>query len=440
MVKRMGRWPALGAAGFLLLGLVLASCTGQPGTSDYPELSGAHLEVVGDWAGEEQLQFERVLQGFTERTGARVTYTSAALHGVGATVNAHLAAGHPPDVALLPQPGLLRQYAASGRLVPLDAETVRVVNRDYTPIWRLLASNDGRLYGVWFKAANKSLLWYNLRSFERAGIAPPQNLGQLLATASTLRSAGIVPFSVGARDQWTLTDWFENLYLQLSGPQAYDQLASHRLAWTDPSVLRTLSLMSQLLAPQNLLGGVAGALHTGFEDSVQRAFASPPGAAMVMEGDFVAGAVFSQHSARIGVDVDAVPFPSARPGLPAIVGGGDVAVQFRATRAASELMRYLASPDAAAIWARVGGFISANLDLDLAVYPDELTRSIARHLIEAGDGFRFDLSDLQPAAFGSTENSGMQLALTDLLRDHDVAAAAERLERLAAVAYAHRSK
>ena len=84
-------------------------------------------------------------------------------------------------------------------------------------------------------------------------------------------------------------------------------------------------------------------------------------------------------------------------------------------------MRYLATPAAAAIWAAAGGFISANLELDLSVYPDDVTRSIARSLLEAGDGFRFDLSDLQPAAFGSTPDAGMQGALRGLLISHDVA-------------------
>jgi alpha-glucoside transport system substrate-binding protein len=103
-------------------------------------------------------------------------------------------------------------------------------------------------------------------------------------------------------------------------------------------------------------------------------------------------------------------------------------------------MRYLADPAGAAIWAAHGGFISPNQSLDLAVYPDALTRSIARRLIEAGDGFRFDLSDLQPAAFGSTPGAGMQAALREFLVTRDVPATARRLERAAAAAYAARPR
>lgn len=417
-----------------LLAAALTSCASTRSPPAYPNLAGVRVEVLGAWADTEQARFERVLAGFTARTGARVTYVSAH-NSVPAVLDARLAGGDPPDVALLPQPALLWRYASEGRLVPLDGEAQRLVRSEYSSAWLRLASSGGRLYGVWFKAANKSLLWYDLAAFERTGIAPPERLAELPAVAEEMRARGITPFSVGGKDRWTLTDWFENLYLQLSGPQAYDRLAAHRMAWTDPSVVRCLRLMSQLLAPQNLRGGVPGTLRTGFEESVTLAFGAAPATAMVVEGDFVAGVVTARTHARIGVDVDEVPFPAAHPGVPATVGGGDVAVQLRPSRAGSALMRYLATAEAASVWARAGGFISPNENVDFSVYPDPITRSIARSLVEAGDSFRFDLSDLQPAAFGSTPDGGMQQALASLLATGDVAGTARRLEQLAVAAY-----
>lgn len=433
---RPARMLALLAAA--VLGTALPSCAAQEGTQ-YPSLDGARLEVVGPWSGTEQQRFAKVLRGFAEQTGAVVTYTSAHT-GMPQLLDRRIANGTPPDVALLPQPGLLRNYAAAGDLVPLDAATQRVVRKDYAPVWRSLGSHHSTLYGVWFKAANKSLLWYDVAAFERAGIAPPGDLAQLPGVARALSGHGVAALSVGGKDRWTLTDWFENLYLQLSGPEAYDRLAEHLLPWTDPSVLTALQAMTELLTADNLLGGVAGALGTGFEDSVAKAFAQPPAAAIVMEGDFVASVVSTRTRAAIGVDVDAAPFPSARAGVTAIVGGGDVAVQLRRSKAGAALMRYLASPEAAALWAREGGYLSPNLELDLAVYPDPLTRSIARSMVEAGDGFRFDLSDLQPAAFGSAPDDGMQQALAGLLTDRNIWAAAQALERMAAAAFAEQPR
>jgi len=303
-------------------------------------------------------------------------------------------------------------------------------------VWQHLATVGGRLYGVWFKAADKSLMWYSVGDFERAGVVPPDNLEGLLHVASVLRARGIVPFSVGGADAWTLTDWFENLYLRLAGPTRYEQLTYHRLPWTDASVTRTFRVMRSLLRPRFLLGGTHGTLRTTFIASVERAFGiRRRGAAMLCEGDFVASVVTAGTRAAIGSDVDAFPFPVSYRGLPEVVGGGDVAVQLHRTAAVAALMRYLASPAAAAVWAADGGFISPNRDLDLSVYPDALSRSFARSVIEAGDGFSFDMSDLQPGTFGSDVHTGIEGGLRRLLTTGNVAGVQRRLEAEAEAAF-----
>jgi alpha-glucoside transport system substrate-binding protein len=318
MPRRVRKRRMLAVAVGIVLTAALVSCASKQTDGGYIRLDGAHLEVIAAWSGAEQARFAEVLRGFTARSGASVTYTSAQ-HDVPRMLDLRLAAGDPPDVALLPQPGLLRRYAVAGRLVALDAATTNVVRRDYSPTWQSLASSGGRLYGVWFKAANKSLLWYDTAAFERVGIAPPDTLNRLLPAETTLRASGIAPFSVGANDQWTLTDWFENLYLQMAGPGRYDQLADHKLAWTDASIEETLRFLAQVLAPQFLRGGVTATMRTGFEESVAKAFTAPVGAAMVCEGDFVAGVISARTTARIGVNVDAAPLPAARPAVPAVV-------------------------------------------------------------------------------------------------------------------------
>jgi ABC-type glycerol-3-phosphate transport system substrate-binding protein len=110
------------------------------------------------------------------------------------------------------------------------------------------------------------------------------------------------------------------------------------------------------------------------------------------------------------------------------MGGGDAAVLLRDSPAAQAFARFLATPKAAAIWAAYGGFVSPNANVDLSVYPDGISRSIARSLVEAGDQFRFDLSDLQSAAFGGTEGQGMRGDLQRFLVAGDVNATAAQLE------------
>ena len=420
--------------------LATACSSGAGSTADAPDLRGHRLEVLAVWTGAEQEAFEGVLRGFEKGTGADVTYTPAG-HGVASALNARLSANGPPDVAFLPQPGLLRRYAEEGRLVPLDDVLGGLVERNYGPIWRELGSFDGRLYGVWFKAANKSLIWYNVAVFERLGVVPPEDLDGLLGLARTMASAGLPAFAVGGADGWTLTDWFENLYLRRAGPDRYDRLARHDLPWTDESVKATLRLLSVLLDDGLVVGGTDGALATDFEGSVQQVFTEPAAAAMTSEGDFVAGAVTSLTDATPGVDAEVFAFPRLGPGpgrtdeRPAVVGGGDAAVLLRRSAAGVAFLRYLASADAAGPWATRGGFLSPNRNVELSVYPDDVTRALARSLLEAGDAFRFDLSDLAPAAFGGTEGQGVRAGLQEFLRTRDVEATAISLEAQASAAF-----
>ena len=158
-------------------------------------------------------------------------------------------------MAFLPQPGLLRRYAAEHRLVPLNGIADDVVAGNYSPAWRQLGSVGGTLYGVWFKAANKSLIWYNEGVFERAGVAPPAGIDGLVSLAHRLARSGMPAFAVGGQNGWTLADWFSNLYLRLAGPARYDLLAAHKIPWTDPSVTATLRLLARVLDPHVIAGG-----------------------------------------------------------------------------------------------------------------------------------------------------------------------------------------
>ena len=344
--------------------------------------------------------------------------------------NARLAEGRPPDVAFLPQPGLLRSYAAEHRLVPLNGIVGSVVAANYSPAWRQLGSVGGTLCGVWFKAANKSLIWYE-DVFERAGVAPPASINGLVSLAHGLAKSGMPWFSVGGQTGWTLADWFSNLYLRLAGPARYDLLAAHKIPWTDPSVTATLRLLARVLDPRVIASGPREALATSYSESVQQTFAARPAAAMVFEGDFVAGIISGGTRAVLGVDADVFPFPAAGQPGPMVVAGGDAAVLMRRSAAGEALIRYLASPPAAAIWAAEGGFVSPNINPGLSVYPDAISRSITASLLEAGGNFRFSLSDLTPAGFGGTEGQGMRKILQQFLVSRDVNATGAQLEQAA---------
>ncbi|WP_186363182.1 ABC transporter substrate-binding protein [Streptomyces sp. SLBN-134] len=409
---------------------------GTPGTVTLPKLDGETLEVAAVWTGAEQKNFKQVLAEFEKRTGAKVTFVPAQDPIIN-FLGSKIAGGAPPDVALLPQPGAIKQAVDKGWAKPLGAGATKELGKNYSQGWQDIGKVDGKQYGVYYKAANKSLIWYNAQVFENAGASEPKTWDELLTTAQTVYDSGVTPFSVGGADGWTLTDWFENIYLSQAGPEKYDQLARHEIKWTDPSVKEALTTLAEVWGKKDYVaGGSSGALQTEFPASVTQTFTGgdQPKAGMVYEGDFVQVNI-GETKAEVGTDAKVFPFPAVGDTAP-VVSGGDAAVILEDSKAAQALATFLASPDAAAIQAKLGGFLSPNKAIDPSAYPNDVQKKIAEALIASGDDFRFDMSDQAPQAFGGTPGKGEWKALQDFLKNpKDVAGAQAKLEADAAAAY-----
>ncbi|MFG2495421.1 ABC transporter substrate-binding protein [Streptomyces caniferus] len=435
------------------LALALAACGNGGGTKDngsggskggstaptvrLPQLKGQKLQVTAVWTGPERENFVKVLDEFEKRTGATVDFVPSGDDMAG-FIGSKIAGGGPPDVAMLQQVGVLNEFAGKGWLKPLGSAAKAQLAKNYTKGWQDLGAHKGTPYGVYFKASNKSLVWYNAQAFDNAGAKEPKSWQDFLKTAQTLSESGVEPVSVGGSDGWTLTDWFENVYLSQAGPEKYDRLAQHKIKWTDPSVKQALTTLGQLFGRKDLLaGGNSGALQTDFPTSVTQTFSGDtPKAAMVSSADFAAANI-SQTKAKVGTDAKVFPFPAVGAKSP-VVTGGDVAVALKDSKASQALLTFLASTDAAKIWAQAGGFISPNKELDQAAYANGVMREIAKALIAAGDDFRFDMSDQAPASFGGKPGQGEWKDLQDFLKSpRDVAGTQARLEKDAAKSFGH---
>jgi len=54
------------------------------------------------------------------------------------------------------------------------------ISKNFAPAWKQLGTFNGKQYALVFKAANKSLVWYNVPAFKTAGVKPPKTWTQLL--------------------------------------------------------------------------------------------------------------------------------------------------------------------------------------------------------------------------------------------------------------------
>jgi len=402
-------------------------------TVEVPVARGV-VTVLGVWAGDELDAFREVVYPFTEDTGIGMAFEGT--RDLAAVLTTRTEAGNPPDLAILPNPGQLMELAAAGHLVDISTfMDMAQLQSDYAQVWLDLASYDGTFYGIFYKAADKSLVWYNPGAFDAAGYEVPTTWGELIALSDQIVADGGVPWCAGfesaAASGWPATDWIEDIMLRTAGPDVYDQWVNHEIPWTDPAIKTAWETFGEIVANEDYLyGGTTGALTINFGDSPAPLFDDPPGCYMHRQASFITG--FFPEGVEAGVDYAFFAFPEIDPayGVPAL-GGADVIVMLNDTPEARLFMQYLATAEAQEIWAGIGGFLSPNKGVDLDAYPDDITREIAEALVGA-EVFRFDASDLMPAAVGA---GSFWTGTLDYVGGEDLDSVLETIEASAVDAY-----
>lgn len=394
------RWLAPLMAG----ALALAACTSGPtssGGADVPAGDGT-IVVTSLWGGTEQEAFEAVLDAFKEKTGITATY-EANRTDYATVLRSRITGGNPPDVAIIPGIGTLRSLARDGSLISiadlgLDQSSFE---GNYAPGILDVGTVDSKLYGIMVKLNSKATIFYSPDRFGDMGVQPATTWDELTTLTNTIRDGGHIPWALGAQDGWTLTDWFEIMYLKMHGTDAYDKLFSADGDWTDPTVQQTIDKMLGLLTDENIDGGVDGSLATAFVAAVAKVFGTSPTSEMYYGGGFVGGIatgtdVNPDLKGKEGTAIDWFGFPTIDGnGEGLVTYGGDVMAALVKDSDVAKFMEYLTTAEAGQVWAAGGTIISPIKGVDTSVYPTILIQNEAKQVTSA-KAVRFDGSDLLP--------------------------------------------
>jgi alpha-glucoside transport system substrate-binding protein len=399
----MTRRLMLPIAALAAFALALGACGGDDGGGT--EAGDGQVTIFSLWGGSEQEAFQKVLTQFTEDTGIETKYESA--RDFLPVIRTRLAAGNPPEVAILPRPGFVDELARDDALISLEDLGLDpdAINENYGETWIDLATFEDTQYGVVAKANSKSTVWYKPNSFQENGFEIPATWSELEQIVKDYKAKGMTPWAVGAQgrdNSWTLTDWFEQIYVRTAGGEKYDQLFSGELPFNDQSVKDALNEMLKMVNDQFVAGGIDTALGISFIDGIGRVFSKNPSAEMYMLGGFVGGIALGQVNPdlKVGEDIDFFPFPQINPehGDP-LVGAGDVASAMVNNEDVAKLIEYLATPEAGRVWVSTGAIVSPNKGVTDDAYPNPLVTKEAEQVKNA-ESFRFDGSDLLPGTLG----------------------------------------
>ena len=384
----------------------------EPATSAAEPGAGGSINVLSLWGGSEEEAFKAVLDAFTAKTGITVTY-EADRQTYSTTLQSRITGGNPPDIAIIPGIGFLRRFAKDGSLIKITDLGIDTSGlADSYPAGFLGAGTvDGELYALPAKYNNKGTMWYRPDLFEAAGVAVPTNWDEFKAALEALKSSPGA-MSLGAKDDWNLTDWFENIYIRQAGVEAYDKLFSADGDWTDPTVQADVDTMLEVINDNYVVGGIDAAVGRAWTDAIAQVFKPDPEAAVFYEGGFVGGIAMGQTNTDlvIGDTIDWFPFPGFG-GADVTTFGGDVIGALTNTPGSKAFVEYLITPEANQVWAATGAIVSPHKGVGTDSYPNELVVREAESLTNAAE-IRYDGADLLPAGIaGESLGATLQRAI-----------------------------
>ncbi len=379
---------------------------------------GGSVSVLAVWGGQELDIFNAMVKPFTDRTGTKVEYEGT--RDLDAVLTTRVAAGNPPDLAGLPNPGKMAELARQGKLVDLSGVLdMAQMRKSYAQSWLDLGSVDGKLVDIFAKASLKGLVWYSPKNLKAAGLSIPTTFDQLMSTAMTISGRGVSPWSVGvesgAASGWVGTDWLENIFLRMYGPEKYKAWYQGKLAWTSSEVKTAWQTWGKIVAdPRLIYGGSQYVMSTNFGQAFIPVFQDPPKAYFHFQATFIQSFIQKQFpNLKPGDDFNFFGFPSIDPKYAkAVETAGDLFGMFKKTPQSSALTQYLTTAQAQDFWVKAADGISPNRDVPLSDYPDPLSHNAAQILTSA-DIAVFDASDMMPGKMNTAFWSAIMSYLAD---------------------------
>ncbi|WP_369916010.1 ABC transporter substrate-binding protein [Plantactinospora sp. KBS50] len=407
-----------GALG-LTLALTMSACGGgksddasdQPNVdcsqfSQYGDLSGKTISVYTGIVTPEDTAYINSYKPFEQCTHATIKYEGDKSFETQILVRAQ--AGNPPDIAIVPQPGLLKQLVATGKAKEAPAAVKENAAKGWGEDWMSYATVDGKFYAAPSGASIKSLVWYSPQEFKDNGYEIPKTLDDLKALTDKIASTGKKPWCAGIGSGeatgWPITDWMEDFMLRLSGPEEYDKWVNHDIAFNSPGPTAALDAVGTYLKDPKYvnggLGDVKSIATTTFQD----------GGLPILDGNCSLHRQASFYAANFPADTkvaeDGDVFAFYLPGKTAedkpLLGGGEFNLAFSDRPEVQAFQTYLSSD----LWANTKaklsqGWVSANKGLDPANVSNPIDKLAVSLLQDPNAVFRFDGSDQMPGAVGS---------------------------------------
>ena len=388
-------------------GAVAAGCEAY---AAYAPAEGASVTIFTSILPPEQQLFEESWAEFESCTGIDIVYEGS--DQFEAQLPTRIAGGNAPDIAFIPQPGLLQKLVQAGGPVAAPEAVVANVDQYWNPAWKGYGTVDGTFYAAPLGSNMKSFVWYSPKKFAEWGITVPTTWDEMFAAADAIAAAGVKPFcggiESGGATGWPSTDWLEQIVLRTQGGEAYDKWVSHELLFDSPEITAAMDILAGWMKNPDYVNGGFGDVKTiattAFQDAGGPILAGE--CAMLQQASFYANFWENfQPGTTIAEDGDVFAFylPAVDEAIAPnpVVGGGEFVTAFSDRPEVATVQAFLSSAEFATAKASKGTWVSANSGVPLETYVNPIDQLSAKYLTDPNGTFRFDASDLMPAAVGA---------------------------------------
>lgn len=382
-----------------------ADTTAAPADTTEPpaakEFEGTTVNIFSSIRDVEAERLEAAWASFEEETGIDIVHEPSSEFET--QIRVRVEGGNSPDLAFIPQPGLLSSLVATGSVVPL-ASLESYVAGNHLGGWVDLGSVDGTFYAPPFGTNVKSFVWYNPGQFAANGYEVPTTWGDMIALSDQMVADGFKPWCAGIESGgatgWPATDWIEDTVLRFAGADVYDQWVSHEIPFNDPQIAAAVDEAGAILRNDDyMLGGARSVAITSFQDG---GLGILDGSCFMHRQASFYGNQFPDGTTKgADGDVNAFYFPVVNEGDPQVMlGGGEVIAAFTDRPEVVAVAAYLTSTEYANNRLAAGNWLSPNTGVDTTLLADPLERLFADTLL-ASEIFRFDGSDMMPGEVGA---------------------------------------
>jgi len=358
--RTMLRGAILGAGAFAVPA-VLAGCGSSKSSSSSGSGSGGGTVTIGSNYSDD-VPKKAFADMMAKITGVTLKINTVDHNSFQENITRYLK-GSPDDVFTWFAGFRMQYFAAQGLATPIDDVWDSIKDQYSDAFAKASTGADGKKYFVplynypW-------ALFYRKSLWQAKGYEVPKTIDDLKTLCAKMKTDGLSPIGFADKDGWPAFGTFDQLNMRMNGYDFHINLMAGKESWADAKVKGVFDLWAGLLPYHE-----AGANGRTWQEAAQNLVAKKSG--MYLLGSFVAQQFTDPADLA---DLDFFPFPQVdskygQDAVEAPIDGFMISAKAKNVAGAKEVLKYLASPAAQAIYLKTDpSDVGANKNDDTSGY------------------------------------------------------------------------